>query len=563
MDQMPTRKLTIVAQDPGVKVNGRILTTKVEIPSEVLDAGPGGYRVKIIDYDVSTNTLFKPWKPKPGLKGAQLDPYMNLEDKVILGNPRFHAQNVYAIVMRILALFESALGRRVSWSFRGHRLHIAPHAFSEANAFYSKRDRALLFGYFPTRDGLSTVFTCLSHDVIAHETVHALVDGLRECYTDPSTPDQAAFHEGFADAVALLSMFGLEDVVDKVLSSRAMKKLVKSKNIPLSALSKSALLGLAEQVGEELSGIRGMPLRRSIDVHKNKNNLKLPAYSEPHRRGEVFVAAVLHAFLEVWRQRVRPLSLESSATRDRVIEEGAEAAANLMTILIRALDYTPPTELTFGDFLSALLTADREMFPDDSKYHYRKVLLSSFRSFGINPKSRGNRAEPGIWLPEKRDELSYDRIHFEFLQRDPDEVFRFLWENRRKLGIHEEAYTEVLSVLPCQRVSVDGFVLRETVAQYFQMLTLKKAELRSFGIKEIPEEIEADQDITIYGGGSLIFDQRGRLKWHVHKRIHDGKRQQERLFYLVKNGLLDQDSTQRRFAEMHRRRMLAIPLAGI
>src|SRR5262249_26909715 len=64
-----------------------------------------------------------------------------------------------------------------------------------------------------SRDG-KPVFTGLSHDGVAHETTHALLDGLRRRYMERSTPDQAAFHEGFADIVAVLSMFSLPDVVD-------------------------------------------------------------------------------------------------------------------------------------------------------------------------------------------------------------------------------------------------------------------------------------------------------------------------------------------------------------
>ena len=121
----------------------------------------------------------------------------------LLADPNFHAQHTYAIVMRVLARFEFALGRRVKWGFHGHQLHIAPHAFCEANAFYSKEDRALYFGYFWNKKK-EPVFTCLSHDIVAHETTHALLDGLRNRYSDPSGPDQAAFHEGFSDVVALL-----------------------------------------------------------------------------------------------------------------------------------------------------------------------------------------------------------------------------------------------------------------------------------------------------------------------------------------------------------------------
>src|SRR5262245_33777293 len=107
----------------------------------------------------------------------------------------------------------NSLGRRCAWGFGGHQIHIVPHAFADANAFYSRDDRAIFFGYFMGGDG-KPVFTCLSHDVVAHETTHALLDGLRRRYMERSTPDQAAFHEGFADIVAVLSMFSLPDVVD-------------------------------------------------------------------------------------------------------------------------------------------------------------------------------------------------------------------------------------------------------------------------------------------------------------------------------------------------------------
>ena len=74
-------------------------------------------------------------------------------NKRLLTDPRFHAQNVYAIIMRTLAHFERALGRRLTWSFGGHQLKVAPHAFAEPNAFYSRAAEGLFFGYFAGPDG--------------------------------------------------------------------------------------------------------------------------------------------------------------------------------------------------------------------------------------------------------------------------------------------------------------------------------------------------------------------------------------------------------------------------
>ena len=141
----------------------------------------------------------------------------------ILGDPAYHALNAYALVMRTLHRFEFALGRRVAWGTGGHQLKVVPHAFEQANAYYAEDAEALVFGY--VRAGRATTFFGLSHDIIVHETTHALLDGLRDGFTEPSSPDQAALHEGLADIVALLSVFSLPEVllpfVDRLPSDAA------------------------------------------------------------------------------------------------------------------------------------------------------------------------------------------------------------------------------------------------------------------------------------------------------------------------------------------------------
>ena len=75
--------------------------------------------------------------------------------------------------MKTLARFEFALGRRIQWSFPGHQILVSPHAFSDANAFYSDQAQGLFFGYFPSLNRRKTIFTCLSYEIVAHETTHA------------------------------------------------------------------------------------------------------------------------------------------------------------------------------------------------------------------------------------------------------------------------------------------------------------------------------------------------------------------------------------------------------
>ena len=190
------------------------------------------------------------------------------------------------------------------------------------------------------------------------------------------------------------------------------------------------------------------------------------------------------------------------------------------------------------------------MIPDDSKYKYRDVIRSQFKAWGIEPSSgtphqvhTGAVPEIGIW--EKaflKEPLTYEQVHREPLERNRDEVFHFLWENRGKLGVYEHAYTSVISVRPCMRVAPDGFILRETVSEYRQTLDIEARQLKSIHREmEIPERMTEDTKIRLRGGGVLIFDEFGHLKYHIHSHINNPERQNRRLKYLWKNKIKDSE----------------------
>ena len=598
------RSVTVVAQDPSVRARGRrsgpILMSKISIPAEDLIRGPTGYRVQVVDYDASTRR-FNGAHDIPETFEAEPERWQD-GDPSIVDDYRFHAQNVYALIMKTLARFEFALGRRVGWSFGTHQLKVAPHGMFDANAFYSPREEGLVFGYFTGTNG-GTVHTCLSHDVVVHETTHALIDALRKRFMDPSSPDQAAFHEGFADVVALLSVFSQPEVLRRLLlpqgTAAASRPLIAKGEVSAGALRESALFGLAEQMGSEVQGGRGNALRHSANLPRDPTLLDQPEFLEPHRRGEVFVAAVINGFINAWAARIGNLGVpgQSHYPLVRVAEEGADIADALATMWIRALDYMPPVHLEFPDALSAALTADLEVRPDDSRFDLRLHMLDAFRSYGIGPASTGQEA-PGAW-ERAPGGLSYERVRFESMRSDKDEVFRFIWENRDALELRQGAYTEVLSVRPCVRIGIEGFILRETVAEYYQVARLTPEELRRVGIvaprgylealrkeqqaararrvrslprvdsedtdrEDQPAGVDEGEDAAttpLYGGGVLIFDEYGRLKYHVHNDVFGKKRQAERLRYLWETGQLEagSDSARLRAARLstiHRMRAL-------
>ncbi len=563
MSYNPTRKLTVFALDPSVKSGGKILRTQIEIPNESLEAGPRGHRAFVIDYDSGTDEFRRPSLAKAlfaGVTGAPNDPFARWSDSALLRSPDFHAFMTYGVVMKTLSRFEYALGRRLSWSFGSHQIQIAPHAFSDANAFYSDRAQGLFFGYFPTHTGRGAVFTCLSHEIVAHETTHALLDGLRERYTDPSSPQQAGFHEGFADIVALLSILSAQSIVERVVDlglPRAAGGAIRRASVTAESLRNSGLFGLAQQMGSELAGVHGFALRRSVSLPPRKDYLTSGQCDEPHTCGEIIVAAVLNAYVNIWVSRLQALGDDIKLDRARASEEGAELADHLLNVCIRAIDYCPPTDIEFSDFASALLTVDAELNPADAKYSLRAHLLRAFLSYGIVPTSKGkSQRQKGSWdpPPQSDEDYVYDRTHFESMKSDPDELFRFLWENQALFKLHDEAHTRVLSVRPCTRLGRDGFILRETVAEYHQSLKIFASELRRLGIKK-PDTMPADTPVTLYGGNAVIFDEYGHVKYNIGKSIMDTVRQNKRLAYLWEHGAFTRGAgKERSFSSLHRRR---------
>ncbi|HZD58579.1 MAG TPA: hypothetical protein VE136_17735, partial [Anaerolineales bacterium] len=275
---------------------------------------------------------------------------------------------------------------------------------------YSPKKKALLFGYFPASSKNvgrnlpgAMVFTCLSHDIVAHETTHALMEGLHPYFSEPSNVDVLALHEAFADIVALFQHFSNSDVL--------RHQIAKTRG----DLSTDNLLAqLAQQFGEA-TGKRGA-LRSAIG--KTPDPTAIQTTTEPHDRGAILVSAVFDAFLTVYKTRIADLMriatggtgiLPEGAIHpdlvNRMAEEAARVSHHVLNMCIRALDYCPPVDITFGEYLRAIITADFDMEQYD-RDGYRIAMIESFRRRGIYPGGvRSLSEESLLWFTPENDEV--------------------------------------------------------------------------------------------------------------------------------------------------------------
>src|SRR5262249_13458337 len=105
-----------------------------------------------------------------------------------------------------------------TWAFNAPQLLVVPRAGNWANAYYERESHSLQFFFFPSaRDPGLTVYTALSHDIVAHETGHAIFDGIAPDLYNAVSPQSLALHEAIADITALLMAFRLKDLRKAVL----------------------------------------------------------------------------------------------------------------------------------------------------------------------------------------------------------------------------------------------------------------------------------------------------------------------------------------------------------
>lgn len=411
---------------------GNVMTTV--LPYEKLEPGPVGGRFAVIDYDGANGTYYRPVDlddPRILIQGG-IDPTES--------DPRFHQQMVYAVAAETLQRFETALGRRVHWRLDRqprqsgeradgtiHRLLLFPHAIYQPNAFYCPEAHGILFGYFraSTRNPGNnlpgqTVFTCLSHDIIAHETTHAIIDGIRTYFTEPTNIDVPAFHEAFADLVALFRHFSHKEVLLDTLQKTGgalFQYYLKPEAdagaaapvIQAQIAAPNPLIELAQQFGQA-AGMRA-GLRSALGTPVNAEDIKTK--TEPHDRGAILVAAVFDAYFSVYTRRTanlfriyragggsaKPEDLPGPLA-EMLAAEASRTANNFFSFCVRALDYCPPVDITFGDFLRAIITSHRDMDPEDAEA-IRNAFMQAFRLRGIV-------AEGARFFSE--DALCWDRI---------------------------------------------------------------------------------------------------------------------------------------------------------
>jgi hypothetical protein len=570
MPAPPYRRIRTYAVDPSYSTRletASINEVTLTVRWEDVQPGPSGDYLKVVDTDAAGVT----YAP------ANLnDPWLLAQDgcKPAEGNPAFHQQMVYAVAMKTISHFEQALGRPVLWraainpqnpfddSQFVRQLTIHPHALRQANAYYSPQKVGLLFGYFEASandpgDHVagSAVYTCLSHDIIAHETTHAILDGMHSRFNEASNPDVLAFHEAFADIVALMQHFTIPEILANEI------------NRTRGNLESETMLGsLAVQFGRAIGG-RGA-LRDAIGTlnadgvwtrHK-PDPAEYHTTLAPHARGALLVAAVFDAFLAIYKTRTADLLriytegtgvLPAGAIHPdlvhRLAGEATKTAGHVLNICIRALDYIPPVDITFGEYLRGLITADSDLVEDDP-FGYRVAFVEAFRRRGIYPLDLDTLsvdtlrwqgvdfAKPPRQYKTILDQLRRyaDRCFYlhdrgalfvatrkarEALHATLRKIFAATPDFASSLGLDPHLTFEIHELRRCMRIGPDG--------QHRPQIITALTQTRPLAVAGSP------QPQAFHGGSTLVVDlSKPAIAYKITKRIDSATRQQRTAAFL-------------------------------
>lgn len=265
---------------------------------------------------------------------------------------RYHTANAFSATANTIAIFESYLGEPIPWAFRGPQLEVNGDGGEMLNAYYSRNDGSINFFHHRDKVTGGMIYSGDSGEVVAHETGHAILDGLRPSYLRTWSPDPGGFHESFGDVLAMLISLRDDSVVAKVLEETG-GDLTR----PNAAAHLGEQLGIAinNETGRNQTG--GNYTRTAINNFTWQDPSTLPG-SAPHdqlsRQVHSYSRLWTGAFYDVFRGMVadyKAQGQDDAAALKSAADEGLRLYGGLMKT-------APHGDHAYRDMAVALLQAD-------------------------------------------------------------------------------------------------------------------------------------------------------------------------------------------------------------
>ena len=222
-------------------------------------------------------------------------------------------------------------------------------------------------------------------------------------------------------------------------------------------------------------------------------------------------------------------------------DEASRLADEFLHVCIRAIDYCPPMDVRFGEYLRAIITADR-MLNHDDRFGIRDALIKEFRRRSID-------------LGRVRDLSDYS-LEWNFPSRKEGLYIRGLaWSQLRfrndgvtPLGVAEiERQDKALGDFLLHEIGKDelaefglqppGLAFGPVTVESLRCVTRRSRDGRvTHGmVAEVSQQCATSHGATI-GGSTIILEEDGRVQFAIKKRVGNRAREHSRADYLKRTG---------------------------
>jgi hypothetical protein len=275
--------------------------------------------------------------------------------------PQFDAVHTFAVVRQTLTMYQRALSAAgaampLPWQWNSSvdtaPLQVFPYGLPNVmNAFYSRSQGCLKFGDFIPTGQIARVYTCRSFDIVAHETGHAVLDGLKPNWLLADNPPQTGgLHESFGDLTAIFLALAQLDQCEAVIAQTKAR-----------LHDKTFLADIAEQFGLSLGTTTGL---RNAD-----NDLTLSqAGTEVHALSQVFTGAIYDILADLFAFERDPALEDDAAVLHRV-------GAYLRGLVLRSLIAAPDVAATYADVVGQMVQL---VMLDDKPADYAAFIRDRF-----------------------------------------------------------------------------------------------------------------------------------------------------------------------------------------
>ena len=245
-----------------------------------------------------------------------------------IGDPSFVFWQCRQAALLAIEAWEHVSGPLRSWQSGSRLLTHNPNRAVGLDANY---DRASVsFNRWPVQG--TTTFTGASTDAVAHEVGHAILDAERPDLWDSLLAEVTAFHEGFADCIALLVALLDRKVVDALFNGAPNPKHVLNAGNLAGQVAESVASAFLSSFGAHHPNSRPRQLKNqlqwAIPTTLPANPTPANLSREPHSFGRVFTGCIYDTIDNIYQSRPRHTK--------RALKHAATTAGTLLAAAVKS-----------------------------------------------------------------------------------------------------------------------------------------------------------------------------------------------------------------------------------